>query len=753
VSDTSRAWRPVHDDGAERGRAAVEFDLGREQVAIPNLAGRLGAHESTELLVDRPAALRRLLLQDAERGEFSLAVDEPLDPVDADRTDQLILEVGHAGEEPESLDLRSAPRRTEAGVLEGAPNDPLLRFVVQPDDPTVGVIGANAGEKVPVIGDAVRRNHLQFAVAGRVEATRQRRDRSRVAVALDEHDRAGRSTQLVDGRFGARESRSCLLPPCAFHRPSLPRREDLSVPTNPHYQVFDRTRRCTFVAIAQPRSSAPKQRWFLVALLAPLFVWVTLRLVPELDIRVLAGEFHLVLMTVVASCALVVAVLAARASSQIRQPGVVLLASGCLVAGSTLLGHGLTTPFVLGQPMNRWVGRLPYLGLVAIALCLALASGNAVRERLAVIGRRPRLSILAISAPPTMLAIFVSIRPTAFHGESAYAWEEDLTLAATVLITALLIPVAVVHWRRFRLGLDIVHLSLSLAAIMITSAVISLHFGQLWRLSWWDYHGCLLAGFAGVAYAVFSRWTTTKQAADVLATAFESDPLTLIAHNYPSELRQLVDVIEIKDPYTHGHSARTAELAVAIGVRMGIEPDDLRTLAQGAYLHDIGKLGIPEEILNKPGSLTPEERRIIETHPTIGFELANVHDVLAPCLPIILHHHERFDGHGYPSSLRGNDIPLLARIAAVADVWDALTSDRSYRPGWEPQRALDHIVDGAGEHLDPRVVAVLLQVAAEAGHRPSGLGGDSANIDMATSDCHEIGDGGQVLTPILHRGG
>lgn len=501
---------------------------------------------------------------------------------------------------------------------------------------------------------------------------------------------------------------------------------------------------------SRPRTSAPKQRWFLLALLAPLLIWVVLRLVPELDIRVLAGQFHLVLMTIVASCALLVAVLAARASSQIRQPGVVLLASGCLVAGSTLLGHGLTTPFVLGQPVNRWVGRLPYLGLLAIALCLALASSNAARERLAVIGRRPWSAIVAISVPPTVLAIGVSLWPTALHGESAYAWEENLALAATALITALLVPVAFVHWHRFRLGLDIVHLALSLASIMITSAVISLHFGQLWRLSWWDYHGCLLAGFAGVAYAVFSRWTTTKRASDALATAFESDPLKLIAHNYPNELRQLVDVIEIKDPYTHGHSARTAELAVAIGVRMGIEPDDLRTLAQGAYLHDIGKLGIPGEILNKPGSLTPEERRIIETHPTIGVELANVHDVLAPCLPIILYHHERFDGRGYPSSLQGNDIPLLARIAAVADVWDALTSDRSYRAGWEPQRALDHIVDGAGQHLDPRVVAVLLQVAAEAGHRPSGLGGDSANIDTATSDCHEIGEADQVLTLVPH---
>lgn len=490
---------------------------------------------------------------------------------------------------------------------------------------------------------------------------------------------------------------------------------------------------------------------YVLALAAPLVLWVTLLLFPPLDIEFLAGKFHLVLMTVVSVCALAVAVLAVRASAKIRQPGVVLLACGCLSVGLALLGHGLTTPFVLGQPLNEWVGRLPYVGLGIFTVCMSLAAVRNLRNRLTIIGDHPIIALTLTALPTAVLTVVVSASPTALHGAAPIRFESDIKLAITIAITCLLLPVSWVHWRRFRLGLDIVQMSLSLAAVMIVAAVISLQFGEPWRLSWWDYHGCLLAGFAGVSYAVFTRWSSTQTAAHVLETAFEDDPLVLIAHNYPAPLKKLVEAIETKDPYTHGHSARTAELAVSIGIRMGLGADQLRTLAQGAYLHDIGKLGIPDEILNKPGRLTPDERKLIETHPMLGFSLASVHEVLAPCLPIILYHHERFDGDGYPKSLAANEIPLLAPIAAVADVWDALTTDRAYRPGWSPQRALDHIVDGAGRHLDPRVVVVLLEIADEAGYRPSGIVGDNAEIDNATSDCHESGENPIEINPTLRR--
>ena len=125
-------------------------------------------------------------------------------------------------------------------------------------------------------------------------------------------------------------------------------------------------------------------------------------------------------------------------------------------------------------------------------------------------------------------------------------------------------------------------------------------------------------------------------------------------------------------------------MAVELGRSMGLAPDQLRVIARGAYLHDVGKIGIPDNILNKPEKLTPEEWKIIQTHPQLGFELASAAPSLKEALPVILHHHERIDGGGYPGGLSGTDIPLEARVVAVADVWDALTSDRAYRKGWSP---------------------------------------------------------------------
>jgi len=495
-----------------------------------------------------------------------------------------------------------------------------------------------------------------------------------------------------------------------------------------------------------------RRHWpYLAALQLPLVALGVLLLAPDLDIRFLAGTFHLVLMSVIAVCALVVACLAASASARTRQPGLVLLAAGCIGVGVLLLGHGLTTPFVLGQPLNRWVNRLPYLALGWFTLCLSLASTSRTRRLIAPLGRRPVRTFVAVVAVLGSLTALVSLDPTALGGSGDVQHEPFVKNVITYGCTALLLPVSWIHWRRFRLGLDIVQASLSIAAVMTAGALLSMHLGEQWRLSWWDYHGCLLAAFAGVAWAVLHRWRATRRAADVLDEAFSHDPLTLIAANYPIPLRALVEEMEAKDAYTHGHSARTAALAVSLGVRLGLAPDDLRTLAQGAYLHDIGKLTIPDEILNKPDLLTDDERAAINTHPDAGCEIASEHTVLAPCLPIIRHHHERMDGAGYPAGLAGEDIPLLARIAAVADVWDALTTDRAYRPGWQPERALDHIVDGAGSHLDPVVVAALLDLAGDLGLRPSGLDGDASQITSATTDCHEACVGSADLVPELRR--
>ena len=308
----------------------------------------------------------------------------------------------------------------------------------------------------------------------------------------------------------------------------------------------------------------------------------------------------------------------------------------------------------------------------------------------------------------------------------------------TIAVSVVLALVGAIHWRRWRLGHDPVQYALVGAAVLSAAALVSLRTGELWRLTWWDYHGFLLAGFGGAVYAVAVRSRRTAAVEQVLAATFDSDPMTHIVDGYPEALKTLVRAVEVKDRYTHGHSERTAKLAVQLGLRLGLDGDSLRALARGAFLHDVGKIAIPDTILNKPAALTREERTVIERHPSIGFELVCPVPELREAVPAVLHHHERWDGAGYPHGVSGREIPLIARVTAVADVWDALTSDRSYRPGLAPDLALAHIQAGKGTHFEPKLVDAMVALAADWGYLAAAGPGDAEEAVEAAETCHEV---------------
>jgi HD-GYP domain-containing protein (c-di-GMP phosphodiesterase class II) len=175
-----------------------------------------------------------------------------------------------------------------------------------------------------------------------------------------------------------------------------------------------------------------------------------------------------------------------------------------------------------------------------------------------------------------------------------------------------------------------------------------------------------------------------------------------------STLLVLSEAIEARDPYTRGHSARVARMARAVGARLGCDDERLALLGMGGALHDIGKLVVPEEILNKPGPLSPEELAEVRTHPEIGARLVALDRTLRPALPGVLYHHERWDGRGYPSGRGGTEIPLEARILTVADCFDAMTSDRPYRDALPPERAVEEVDRCAGTQFDPDVAVAFL---------------------------------------------
>jgi HD-GYP domain-containing protein (c-di-GMP phosphodiesterase class II) len=474
-----------------------------------------------------------------------------------------------------------------------------------------------------------------------------------------------------------------------------------------------------------------------LALLGPSVLFVVLRLNGDLDPFYRDLNVHIIVVSSIAACALVVALVSTRAAAHADHPGPVWLATGCVMLGLFFFCHGLVTPGVSGRPVNLWVARMPYLAITSFAAALVVASlprADAV-SRLAA--RRP-WGVLGTAMTVTGAFVAALIAdPTLVHGSSPVPHENNILWIVAGIDIVLLALAALVHWRRWRLGRDPVQYALLVAASMAAAALLSLRVGQVWHLSWWDYHGFLLAGFAGAVYAVWIRYKRTQAVDRVLASTFDTDPMVHIEAGYPEQLRELVRAVERKDEYTHGHSQRTALVAVQLGLRLGVDEDTLRAIARGGYLHDVGKISVPDDILNKPGALTPDERAVIETHPQLGHDLVAPVPVLRESLSAILHHHERIDGTGYPQGLAGTSIPFIARVVAVADVWDALTSDRSYRPGWAPAEALAHIRAGADTHFDRDVVDAFVSLAADWGYH-SGDDGDADEAWRAGQTCHEL---------------
>jgi HD-GYP domain-containing protein (c-di-GMP phosphodiesterase class II) len=173
-------------------------------------------------------------------------------------------------------------------------------------------------------------------------------------------------------------------------------------------------------------------------------------------------------------------------------------------------------------------------------------------------------------------------------------------------------------------------------------------------------------------------------------------------------LESLARALELRDQETAGHSDRVVNLTLALAQKLGVPAQNWEHLRRGALLHDFGKMGIPDAIFHKPGPLDAAEWEIMRRHPTYAYNwLVNI-PFLRPALDIPYYHHEKWDGSGYPLGLSGTDIPLAARLFAIVDVWDALTSDRPYRAAWSPARTREYLQAQAGRHFDPEVVPAFL---------------------------------------------
>jgi hypothetical protein len=237
-------------------------------------------------------------------------------------------------------------------------------------------------------------------------------------------------------------------------------------------------------------------------------------------------------------------------------------------------------------------------------------------------------------------------------------------------------------------------------------AVVSAFAGYLW-----DYNltaALSLFAVATTSWIISSKLEETFNRNENLYTELKASNQKLI-EAYEATLEGWSRALELRDKETQGHTLRVTELTLRTARAMGLTQDEILHIRRGALLHDIGKLGIPDEILHKPGPLTGSEWEAMQRHPQFAYDMISPIEYLHPARDIPYCHHEKWDGTGYPRGLKGGEIPLAARIFAVADVYDALTSTRPYREAWAKEKALEYIRQVSGTHFDPRVVNVFIR--------------------------------------------
>ena len=186
---------------------------------------------------------------------------------------------------------------------------------------------------------------------------------------------------------------------------------------------------------------------------------------------------------------------------------------------------------------------------------------------------------------------------------------------------------------------------------------------------------------------------------------------------YEATLEGWIRALDLRDGETQGHSRRVVELSVRLAQDLGVCAEELVHVRRGALLHDVGKMALPDTVLLKAAVLDEEEQALMRRHPEHAWEMLKGIDFLRPALDIPYCHHERWDGTGYPRGLKGEEIPLTARLFAVVDVWDALRYDRAYRAGWPAERVKEYLRESAGTHFDPQVVPAFLRILERDGEQ------------------------------------
>jgi HD-GYP domain-containing protein (c-di-GMP phosphodiesterase class II) len=504
-----------------------------------------------------------------------------------------------------------------------------------------------------------------------------------------------------------------------------------------------------------------------LALIPPAALYLFLQHHPSIDPVLGSHTWHFFIVSAVAAVATVLALAVIRAARGLPDARTFFLAMAFISMAGIFLAHGLgTSPFFGGH--IHAAGAAPAASATLPAAATPPADtgsadtatdaghaghlaheGHGVAQqgpspevvRIGLVGFSAQLSLilssvffaLSVLNPGKRLANLVvrhweriallAIGAIAIYGTLAVAF--PLTLAWIPVSSSPLnwtaaeiswICFAFAGWRflqSYRLSFLPLQGMMALSMAFLVEAEWFMIEGSAWHLSWWEYHFAMLAGFLGAVLGLLWQYRTTGDLGAVVEGLFLREAVTGMREGDSNALRALGAAVAAKDGYTSHHVDRVSRLAVAIGEQMRLPSNTLEILRWGGRLHDLGKIGVPNSILLKPGRLTDSEFRLMQQHSARGWQVARKSGVLEKAAAAIRGHHERWNGSGYPDGLAGENIPLEARIIAVADVWDAVTTDRPYRTGMSFDEAATLIRDGSGNLFDPRCVEALFAVLGD----------------------------------------
>jgi putative nucleotidyltransferase with HDIG domain len=446
-----------------------------------------------------------------------------------------------------------------------------------------------------------------------------------------------------------------------------------------------------------------------ISMLLPLVVYFVLR-DTELDKSINAPHEHFYIVSLVSALSLALAIAVGFVAISLRNIKISFLSLSYVSLSTMFVLHGLSTPGFL-MHHSGIAGSAAQLSILLAAVWLWLSSLSMDQPLIKWLAEWQRLLLpiwtISLLAFCTVLWFYPSLTQILQLLQLPMKWIASIfiiSLNAWTINRYLMTYLS----SRFPLQLAIVYSS----GWMIIAQIIMVS-GQTWHVSWWLYHFLLLASVIVMVTGIVNQYVTSKSITASIRLMFRSNPRDWINTYMSSSVRELVMTTEARDSYTAGHNYRVALYALKLGEELSLTAADLRAIAQGGLVHDVGKLRIPDTILNKPGKLTPEERVVIEMHPVSGYDLCKRLGFMPEELSVIRSHHEKWDGSGYPDRLAGEQIPLLARVTAVADVYDALTSSRSYRKAMSHEAAMEIIVKESGRHFDPLCVQAWVRLVSE----------------------------------------